>query len=362
MRQWRDSARTGEGPAASTNQRRPSGASWGPAPSGGGAGGRPRGSGAGWGAGGQNEWDDDAGYDEPPAARSSNRNARRQAADYEEVDLERALVPTRGDLLPMDAAAGVPAIPGMPGSDEEERALGIRRPAYIPATGERRVRKLGTWRVVSGVLSVMLVCVASCGLAGVLGHNVFANFLIGPSISHITPSAISTDGVPVTPVATPGPSQKFVTNAVTAAYVDNKGVPVTPTSKFAVGAYVYVVVNVRNIPKGQSHVVSVRWFFDTVYLPISNSNTSQTVTGDFNVDFALTYGNAGVGMAKIYFDRPASDKGDSPTDPTLAQTIRFLIVQPAGTTTPGTGTPKSGTPHASLGSPPVAWRGGMAGA
>ncbi|HLZ21203.1 MAG TPA: hypothetical protein VKQ30_03675 [Ktedonobacterales bacterium] len=357
MRQWRDSARSGEGPAV--GQGRGSGASWGPAGS---SGGRSRGSGANWGAGGQNEWDNGQGYqgyDEPPAARSSNRNQRRPTPDYEEVDLERALVPTRGDLMPMDPGAGAPALPGMPTTDEEERSLGIRRPAYIPATGERRTRKLGTWRVVSGVLSVMLVCVASCGLAGLLGHNVLASFGIGPSMTHVTPSAFSTYGVPVTPVATPGPAQKFVTNATTAKYVSNKGEPLEPTSSFPAGTYVYVLVTVRNIPNGQSHVISVRWFYDNIYLSLnmSKANTSQTINGNYNVDFALVYTSPGVGMAKIYFDRPASDTTDSPTDPTLAQTISFQIVQPTGTVTPGSGTPGSGTPHASIAAPPVAWRG-----
>lgn len=363
MRQWRDATRTGEGPAmGQMGQGRGSGASWGPEGSSGG--GRARGSGANWGAGGQNDWDDGQGYqgyDEPPAARSGNRNRRRQPADYEEVDLERALVPTRGDLMPMDPSAGggMPALPGMPTTDEEERALGIRRPAYIPATGERRTRKLGTWRVVSGVLSVMLVCIAGCGLAGVLGHNVFANFGVGPIGSKGTPTPISTFGVPATPVSTPGPAQKYVTNATTALHADTNNLPVGPTSSFPVGATVYVLVTVRNIPSNQSHVVSVRWFFDGVYLGIKG-NTSQTVNGNFNVDFALTYGSPGVGMAKIYFDRPATDSGDSPTDSSLAQTILFAIVQPTGTGTPGTATPGSKTPNAATGAAPVAWRGDLA--
>ena len=94
--------------------------------------------------------------------------------------------------------AGVPALPGMPQTDEEERAFGIRRPVYIPATGERK-RKLGTWRVTSGVLSVMLVCIASCALAGLLGRSTILGFLIGPVSSTATPVFVSTANVPVTP-------------------------------------------------------------------------------------------------------------------------------------------------------------------
>lgn len=351
MRQWRDQARTGEGPAY--GQARGSGANWTPA---GGGGGRPRGSGANWGAGGQNAWDEGDGYDEPPAGRSSNRNRRRSAADYEEVDLERALVPTRGDMLPMDPSMAASGVPGMPTTDEEERALGIRRPAYIPATGEKRTRKLGTWRVVSGVLSVMLVCVASCGLAGLFGHNLFAQFG-GPITARLTPPAISTQGVPATPVSTAGLSAKFVTNAVTATYVDNRGFPVEPTSHFTVGSTVWVAVSVRNIPDGQAHTISVRWFLQGVQLDLKNADTTQTVKKNAQVYFSLTYPSPGVGIAKIYFDRPSTDTGDNPNDPALAQTIYFAVLEPSGTATPGTQ-----TPHASTGSSPVAWRADLASA
>lgn len=346
MRQWREQSRTGEGPAYGPG-RGPSG-------------GRPRGSGAGWGAGGQDAWDDDGGYDEPPAGRSGNRNRRRPPADYDEVDLEQALVPTRDNMLPMDPGMGMSALPGLPTTDEEERALGIRRPVYIPATGEKRRRKLGTWRVISGVLSVMVVCAASCGLAGLFGRNFLAQFG-SPFAVRLTPPVISTAGVPATPVATPGPSAKYVMNAVTSTYVDNHGIPVNPTSRFTVGATVFVVVSVRKLPAG-SHTISVRWFLSGVPLDLKNAQTSRTVTRDSQVFFSLTYTSAGVGMAKIFLDQPDSDTSNDPNDPYLAQTIAFAVLEPStatpgGTGTPGTGTPGTATPHASIGAPPVAWLG-----
>src|SRR5215813_1132746 len=83
MRQWKNQPRSGEGPAA-----RSSGANLG-------AGGR--GSGAGWRQG--QGWDE-GGYEELPPARSGGRN-RRNIPDYDEMDLDRALVPAQPDMLPM---------------------------------------------------------------------------------------------------------------------------------------------------------------------------------------------------------------------------------------------------------------------
>ena len=236
MRQWKDTSRSGEGPAA----RRGAGDA-----------GR-RGSGASWQQ--QGGWDE-GGYEEPPAGRSSGRN-RRGGRDYEDVDLERALVPTQGGLLPMDAAGmsvapGVPMVPGMPQTDEEERALGIRRPAYIPATGERK-RKIGSWRVTSGVLSVMLVCIASCALAGLPGKNTLASLF--PRFVSSTPTPINVDQshVPITPVATEGPQGAHVLNVFT-----TKGQPtahceltgLTKASHFVVNDWIGVFADVRGFVK-----------------------------------------------------------------------------------------------------------------
>jgi hypothetical protein len=235
----------------------------------------------------------------------------------------------------------------MPTTDEEERALGIRRPVYIPAISEKRKRKLGTWRVISGVLSVMLVCIASCGVAGLFGRDRIATLLSRPIPNRGTPLVVSTANVPVTPVATPGAAAKYVQNAVTATGVDGNFVPVNTTSHFLVKSTVYVVVSVRGIPKGQEHTVSVRWFIQgTDIQPVGP--LSKTISQDSNVSFALNYGTPGVGTAKIYWDKPASDSGDSPNDQYLAQTINFAVEMPTpagstGATTPGGTTPPAGT-------------------
>ena len=375
MRQWKDQSRTGKGPAVGGG--RGSGANWGGA-SGARTNAPGRGSGTGWRAGRQeDQWDEGAGgydyedyEDNRPASRSGGRN-RRPASDYQEVDLEQALVPAYGgDMMASAQGVGLPMTPGIPMSDEEERALGIRRPVYIPATGERRKRRLGSWRIISGVASIMLVCVVSCGLAGVFAHNQISSFFKGPVGSRASTAVVNLAGVPGTPIATPGPN-KTISHVITAQGVDVGLNALNPTSHFLVGQIVYVVVSVRGIPKGQQHIVSIRWFLDghDVQLP-SDQNLKKPVTGDSNLFFALNYTAPGVGMAKVYLDRPNPDpNGDSDTDPYLGATIKFGVLMPQPTATPGsaTGTPgktpspsktpgTTPSPHGSTGNLPVAWR------
>jgi hypothetical protein len=358
MRQWRDQARTGKRPAV---------------------GGRD--SGANWRTGRQpDQWDDGdeyGQYDEgPPSGRMSARQARpaQNYQDYEEVDLERALVPNYGDLMPMSQSMRSVAIPGMPATDDEERALGIRRPVYIPASGERGKRKLGTWRVVSGVASIMLVCIASCGLAGIIGRD-HLGFLSGPAIGVQATASYPTFSVPKTPQPTQGPQAKYVQNVTTATAVDSNYVPINTTSHFLVNADVYVVASVRNLTAGKSHTLSIHWFLDRQDLQLTASSAlTKTITKDSNVYFSLRYPTAGLGSAKLYFDRPSSDP-DADTA-YLAAAIDFAVQMPStptakpGSPTPKTGSPTPGgsvtpgsktpspspSPKASTGTAPIAWR------
>lgn len=330
LRQWRNPPARTDG----ASPRRGSGARWGA-----GSSGRfPRDAGDDWAA-------DDEAWDENPAPRGR----RQGAANYEDVDLERALVPAHNEVG-VAGAGGPPALPGMPLTDEEERALGIRRPVYIPATGEGHHTKPSTWRVVSGLLSIVLVMVAACGLAGIVGRPALERLLPSPLKTSLTPPAYNFSTVPATPVATPGPAHTYVQSVVTAHGVDSNYNPLNVATHFTENSTVYVVLTVRGIPKGQQHMLSVRWYLQGLDLnvqAISGAQTTWTLTSDSNAYFGLNYPAAGIGMARIYWDRPASDTSESPTDPHLAQTIIFAIEPPApvpsATTKTGVKTPVATT-------------------
>lgn len=288
-----------------------------------------RGSGAGWGD-----------YQDEPPGRSGGRNQRR--GGYEEIDAGRALVPASQGLAPVDVGAALPAIPGLPQTEEEERAMGIRRPVYIPANGEQHKRRVSSFRVISGVLSLMLVCIGACSaLTFFEGKNIASIVTTHPQVVRVTQAPFDYTKVPATPAATPGPAAKYITSATLAHNVDSNFAPVDISSKFTVNSMVYVVLNVRNVPKGNTHTVSVHWFLNNVDVQLPPSAlTTKDITVDSNAYFALLYPQQGVGMVKIYWDRPAGDTGNSPTDQYLAQTLYFAVQPPVPTPTP---TPKTTT-------------------
>jgi hypothetical protein len=310
-----------------------------------------RGSKGQWGQRDDDGWGGGADYDDQPAPlRSNARNRRRGAQDYDEVDLERALVPTNDNMMPtMQTGAGVPALPGFPETDEEERALGIRRPVYIPATAEKRKKKLSSWRVVSGVLSVMLICVASCALAGFVGRSQIERVFQKPIT--VVPTAVAYDfsQVPVTPVPTKGPGARYVQGATTAKAVDKRYVPVDVTSHFRAGDTVYVVVFVRGLPKDQKHTFTIEWYLGSVKLELpSTASTSVVVdsskNADQNVAFGLNYPTPGLGSARVYMDQDQQGKTQG-----LAVTIYFAVETATSTVTPGKGTPgATGTPRGTV--------------
>ncbi|HEX6817082.1 MAG TPA: hypothetical protein VF120_01805 [Ktedonobacterales bacterium] len=319
-----------------------------------------RSSGVGFGANQGNQGGGRGYASQRPRGRNGRHDDYQGYSDYEEIDRGRALVPVQPDLAPVEVGTALPALPGLPQTEEEERALGIRRPAYIPANDGHRKRRISSFRVISGVLSLMLICMAAC-TGGVLLGKTQLEAVVGTNAlkSHETAPSISFTQVPQTPAATPGPANKFVTSATTARNVDNNFAPVDITSKFTVNNYVYVVVTVRGVPKNSKHTLSVGWFLNgqDVTLP-PNALTRKDITVDSNAYFALEYPTAGLGMVKVYWDRPANDTNTSDTDSALAQKLYFAVQAPVPTATPSpkTTTTPNGTPASGNVSLPAAIR------
>jgi hypothetical protein len=142
-----------------------------------------------------------------------------------------------------------------------------------------------------------------------------------------TPTATATPAPSAPANVTPGPQAQYVQYVTTATAVDSNYAPVNPTSTFLVNADVYVVASMRNLTAGQSHTLSIHWFLDGQDLQLSSGALSKTITKDSKVYFSLHYPTAGLGSAKLYFDRPINDPD---TDTAyLAATVDFAIQMPS---------------------------------
>jgi hypothetical protein len=335
------------------------GTSWGRGGSGSNWGGR-GGSGAGWG-----------GHDQGAGGRT--RGPADDYGDDYEVDLGRALVPSTG-MVP-DLAGGAPVVPGMP-TEEEERLLGIRHPVYIPATGKRRRSRLGSWRILSGVVSVIVVCLGACAVTSLLGKGLFGQYIAGLTGRPYTSSPIDYSQVPGTPVATPGksPAAKYVISVTTAKQVDVGANPVNISSKFVVNERVYVVANIQNVPQGQKHLICVGWYLNGQYLQFPpNSQVCATLDGtstNYHVKLELDAPQPGVYMARLYWDPPANVTANY-TDfsstvgqltSTLVASIRFGIYEPAALTPTAAPARPSPSPTKSGATPSPSARGAAPGA
>ena len=113
---------------------------------------------------------------------------------------------------------------------------------------------------------------------------------------------------------------------VTALHRQGNCNPVDPSSYFHANDAVWVFVILKQPAKG--HTISVRWFANgTDVNPPSIDKTTLTL-GDNNAGacFSLQYPSPGKGMVKVYWDRPANDTGNDPTDPALMATISFAVL------------------------------------
>ncbi len=284
---------------------------------------RSRGSGANWGS--ANQGGPNQSY---PRRNDPNQSYARRGDDYGD---ERGLMlaPDGGAIMPQLDDRALPALP----TEEEERALGIRRPAFIPATDERKGKKPGRWRVISGVASIMVLCVAMCGVTGLLAQrNVFPGLskLLG-----IKPPSVSTTGANIpdyylkgTLLVTPVPTAKTpiqtpasYSNITPGTSPSSPVIPKGPTDIYALGSTAFVVMQVNEQAK-VGDKIGVHWLLNgqdvTPDLQKTNSNCcfkpeTQANTA-LQVVFELHLVTIGNFQAQIYYNT------------TLAYTLLFVVV------------------------------------
>jgi len=203
--------------------------------------------------------------------------------------------------------------------ERRERATVLAQPPAMPRRDVSWARPL--------VASAAIIVVV--GLLAAL----FATFARGRGEVGLTSAIYDNTQTPTWPASTAGPAAKYIVSAKTARSVDSNRTPIDITSHFPVKSQVNLVVQVRNVTAGEQHTVSVRWFLNGIDTQVTGGEgrTSKLIKDNSNVQFGLVYPVAGVGMAKVYWDRPANDTSDSATDPSLAQTIYFAVEQPTPT-------------------------------
>jgi hypothetical protein len=280
----------------------------------------------------------------------------RRDGEYDEYGLdERSLMVSQADdnipMLPTDHSM-LSALP----SEEEERMLGIRRPAFIPATGDRKGPRPGRWRVISGTMSVMLLCVALCGVTGVFAQRNWLPKIKGV-IGKSTPPNVTTIPIVIPTVylggktlITPGPSAQPSIGEIKAGKSLNNSIISDEAALYYEGETLYLGIQF-NTGFDLQAIAHVKWFINGVDItahvgsgccdyPLQTNNSKGQTT---EVEFKLGLGGSGLGTgegrARLFYN-----------DQQFA-TVAFMVV-PYPTLTPKpTSTPVPNTTPAPTGQP-----------
>ncbi|HEY1388527.1 MAG TPA: hypothetical protein VGF38_08280 [Ktedonobacterales bacterium] len=185
------------------------------------------------------------------------------------------------------------------------------------------------WAPVLAAAAVVIAFVAAVSLN--------AGLRTGTPSPRLTPPVNDLSGVPLTPVATPGPAARPLSWVVTALHRQGNCSPVYPSSYFHAGDMVWVFVILKQPARG--HTISVRWFMNGDDVTPPSGDRTTLILGDNNPNacFSLQYPSPGKGSVKVYWDRPVNDAGNSPNDASLMATINFAVLPP------GYGTPTLGS-------------------
>ena len=184
-------------------------------------------------------------------------------------DLSLIQIPSAESIMAPIQERMLPALP----TEEEEQALGIRRPSFIPATEERKGPRPSRWRVISGVLSLLILLLGVCGLgAYLIKTNVIpgVNNLLGFSKPNTStrpllsvPTVYTGAKTLVTPASAPNPAITTIitTNSVSKNTFGNLIIGNTQAT-FLNDETIYVVLRIEQKSKVGDNV-TIRWFFNS---------------------------------------------------------------------------------------------------
>lgn len=200
-------------------------------------------------------------------------------------------------------------------------------PDIMTSKGQTNMLKnQGSRRALFGGIAAVAVVALLVGVLYTMytAHGTSSGLGSGPSTPTVV-AATPTLQPQIDASATPGPLAQYIAKLYTTTTAPTEGSPVTVVSRFKVGDAIFVSLIAHGLPKG-THTISIQWYSDGSVIELPPiARTSQTINSDQRVTFVLAYPSAGVGMAKVYIDRPASDTGASPSDPYLAGTVIFAI-------------------------------------
>ncbi|QBD79495.1 hypothetical protein EPA93_27350 [Ktedonosporobacter rubrisoli] len=187
---------------------------------------------------------------------------------------------------------------------------------YVPPMYTKPRPIIPRYRIISGLLSVIIVALLACGgtayyakASGKLDQ--FQRFLTGNPPPSISPTA--GPGIPDPPdTVVHGPEFDTIPSATTTAKIDDHSVAMQPQRVFQIGQKFWVTYSIQH-PKTKG-TVSTKWYMNGVYY--------RTVEDDTKV---VEEGKTANGGASMVYQVPASGKVEIYWNGKLAQALYFAV-------------------------------------
>jgi hypothetical protein len=187
-----------------------------------------------------------------------------------------------------------------------------------------RRQRAAIWSGVSAIAAVVVLTA--------LFVSVFSQ--LGPDTLRLMPMPPAT----LAPIPSPsfGAQGERLKSIVTAQGIDSSFNPIDVSSYFDVNSTVYVVMTFDSVAPEQTATISCEWYLNGVNFGLKTEKELKLQkTANFRAYCALPYNAVGNGMARVYWNRPDNDTSESASDPYLAATINFAVVNPKTPTATG---------------------------
>jgi len=192
---------------------------------------------------------------------------------------------------------------------------------HIPAMYTKPRAVIPTYRIISGLLSTLIIFALLCTGAGYYAKVTGKITFLQRFFSDVRPqniSAATAHSLPDPPMfPTYGPAKNIINSASTAAKIDlQTGIALQPTNIFTPGQIVYVTYSVH--PKSMG-IVTLKWYTNSLlYKTVTNPPISDTKNGYSTVQFTQPvegkveiYWNDQLAITLYFVVRSASDPGVS---------------------------------------------------
>jgi hypothetical protein len=184
---------------------------------------------------------------------------------------------------------------------------------YIPSTITKERPLISRYRIVSGLLSMLIVLLVICSGLGYIAqtHGILSKFVSFYTGSAPHGTSIAASHIPTPPTQTakdfgPASSNGTIPAATLTDSIDQNNIAKEPETNFKVNQTVYLAFNVQ--PK-QAGTVTIKWYTNNqLYTTVDTPIPAQDINKNNNASTSIKFAQPTSGMVEIYWNNQFAER------------------------------------------------------